>query len=824
MFIKSYLLGCLLCIGFVACKTNYPNQPTLPAKFDLTNSPITQPYPYLHNGSFKGNKIEESPDPLANYHWDQLDSTLQVYNLRPVALEENITGAFKNVKSGLSPNSNIEVTQPASLKIDFGVVSAAWLEFDSPDFNGEVRLSISEYNAPAIVNSGPEHPFKTAKPVRYGSTYRLELNKALYEGVRFGWIHVDKINKPWHITNIRLVCQTKTTNYAGDFSCSDPMLTKIWYTGAYTVKLNLLQDYIGAILMDRGDRHSWTGDAHTSQAAALVAFSNYAMIRKNIERTSDNYNGIESYSLYWILSLIDYVNYTGDRELLDNMEASVTKKIAHANQLYGSNVRLGFYGWDERLGAGFENSDCDENQWAYRMLFIQTCNSLNELYKWAGKNDRATYYEKLATTKLNELRLTGNWSTKLGLHAGADAINSGLLNNSETTTLLTNYASRKNNVSFSPFNQFFILKSMARLGLYNDALNSINDSWGGQLQLGATTFWECFRPQWTQVIAPLSPVPNGQCGYTSLCHPWSSGVTKWLSEEVLGIKPTAPGFKQFLVQPHLTNDLTWVRGSVMTVNGKIKAEYDRKKGSALVVVPEGSIGAFALPKLNGTVGEVKINGTLVWKNGAPQSRHTATLRNESDFLYLENLKPGTYTLTFPPVTEITKVKPLATSSDLLKASTGSYEIKNAKGYILFNQLGKGKHESNLPAFIDSVGWKKNGPGSPGNVVWTTSSIAEKGAFITSNPNACMQTFYVDIFSKANNKYSFSLIMKEGDSKNRTFLAELFDLKTKNLLSNPVLIKNPDGTTLHTYTSTQPVRIRISHIEGENSVLSGIIFN
>lgn len=826
MSLKSYLLGCFLSLGFIACKTNYPNQPALTAKSDLTHSPVAQLYPYLNSGSFHENKIKESPDPLVNYRWDSLDSTLQVYNLRPVALEENVKGAFQNINSGLSSNCAIEVTQPASLRIDFGVVSAAWLEFDSPDFNGEVRLSISEYNEPAIVNAGPEHPSKTAKPVRYNNTYRLELNKALYEGVRFGWIHVDKVDKPWHITNIRLVCQTKPVNYEGSFACSDPTLTKIWYTGAYTVKLNILQDYFGAILMDRGDRHSWTGDAHTSQAAALVAFSNYDMIRKNIERTSDNYNGIESYSLYWILSLIDYVNYTGDVELLDNMETSVTKKIEHASKLYGSKIRLGFYGWDERLGAGFETSDCEENQQAYRMLFIQTCNSLNELYKWAGKKDRATYYEKLALTKLNEARLTNNWTTKLGLHAGADAINSGLLNNTETTALLANYSKRENNVSFSPFNQFFIIKSMAKLGLYNEAFTSINDSWGGQLQLGATTFWECFRPQWTQVIAPLSSVPNGQCGYTSLCHPWSSGITKWLSEEVLGIKPTTPGFKEFVVQPHLTNELTWVSGSVMTINGLIKAEYDRKKGKAQLVIPEGSIGSFALPKQKGTIGEVKVNGTTVWKGGSIRASHTGSLRNEIDYLYLENLKPGNYSISFTSTSTIEKAKPIA-SSNLIKASANPSEpsrIKNAKGYVLFNQFGKGKHEQNLPAFIDSVGWKHSGLGSPGNVVWTAPTIAEKGAFITSNPNACMQTFYVDVFSKTDQRYSFSLIMNTNDKKDRKFIAEIFDLETKNLMANPLLVKNPDGTTTYTYSSNRPVRVRISHVEGENSVLSGIIFN
>ncbi len=47
-------------------------------------------------------------------------------------------------------------------------------------------MSISEYNEPAILNIGPENLVKTKVPIKHDNTYRLELNKSLYEGVRFG--------------------------------------------------------------------------------------------------------------------------------------------------------------------------------------------------------------------------------------------------------------------------------------------------------------------------------------------------------------------------------------------------------------------------------------------------------------------------------------------------------------------------------------------------------------------------------------------------------------------------------------------------------------
>ena len=64
--------------------------------------------------------------------------------------------------------------------------------------------------------------------------------------------------------------------------------------------------------MYRGDRFSWTGDAHVAQATALVSLGNYAFIRNNIALTASQSNGIESYSLYWVLSVLDYYRFTGD--------------------------------------------------------------------------------------------------------------------------------------------------------------------------------------------------------------------------------------------------------------------------------------------------------------------------------------------------------------------------------------------------------------------------------------------------------------------------------------------------------------------------------
>ena len=185
-----------------------------------------------------------------------------------------------------------------------------------------------------FANKDAQSTNKTIKPVKHGNTYRLELNKELYEGVRFAFININKLEKPFTITDIRLVCQTKPINYQGEFKSNNKLLNRIWYTAAYVVRANLLKDYFGSILIERGDRISWTGDAYTAQAAALVAFANYDFIYENLKFTESHPNGIATYEMYWILSVIDYYLYSGDKEGVRKLIPFATKRLDKAYQTF----------------------------------------------------------------------------------------------------------------------------------------------------------------------------------------------------------------------------------------------------------------------------------------------------------------------------------------------------------------------------------------------------------------------------------------------------------------------------------------------------------
>jgi hypothetical protein len=141
---------------------------------------------------------------------------------------------------------------------------------------------------------------------------------------------------------------------------------------------------------------------------------------------------------------------------------------------------------------------------------------------------------------------------------------------------------------FSTFYGLYMLDALSMAGRYQDALDIASDYWGGMLDMGATTFWEDFNVEWKENSARLDEfTPEGMndihgdfgdyCypSYRhSFCHGWASGVTAWMTENVLGVKIVEPGCKTLKIEPHLGN-LEWVEGTFPTPMGVVKIKHTK---------------------------------------------------------------------------------------------------------------------------------------------------------------------------------------------------------------------------------------------------------
>ncbi|KAH9892918.1 Six-hairpin glycosidase-like protein [Xylariomycetidae sp. FL2044] len=140
------------------------------------------------------------------------------------------------------------------------------------------------------------------------------------------------------------------------------------------------------------------------------------------------------------------------------------------------------------------------------------------------------------------------------------------------------------------------------------ALDQIRRTWGWMAahDPGATT-WEGIGPAGSKY----------QGAFTSLAHAWSSGVTPLLTGYVLGVRPAAPGFREWVVKPRIGGGLEWAAGVVPTPYGPLGVRWEIEKGAdggrrVLISVnaPGGTNGTVALPVVGG-----EAEGMRIWADG-----------------------------------------------------------------------------------------------------------------------------------------------------------------------------------------------------------------
>lgn len=156
-----------------------------------------------------------------------------------------------------------------------------------------------------------------------------------------------------------------------------------------------------------------------------------------------------------------------------------------------------------------------------------------------------------------------------------------------------------------------------------DAVALLKRFWGHQLKLDpGSTFVEHLQP---------SGYPN-LSQFSSLAHGWASGPTVVLTRDVLGVDPTAAGYRQFTVAPHPAG-LSWAEGRVPTPHGAIDAAWKRRGDDIAITtsVPRGSEGAVALPTFGRTVKVrralapgVSRDGDRIVVGGLGRGRHTVS--------------------------------------------------------------------------------------------------------------------------------------------------------------------------------------------------------
>ncbi|MFJ6693147.1 family 78 glycoside hydrolase catalytic domain [Streptomyces sp. NPDC091294] len=153
-------------------------------------------------------------------------------------------------------------------------------------------------------------------------------------------------------------------------------------------------------------------------------------------------------------------------------------------------------------------------------------------------------------------------------------------------------------------------------------------SWLYPVTMGATTVWE----RWDSMLPDGSINPGGM---TSFNHYALGAVADWLHRTVAGLAPAAPGYREILVHPRPSADLTSASARHLTPYGEAAVAWERAGGMFRLDlrVPVGATGRVHLP---GTAEPVTVgHGEHRWEvpdpvpAGAPQHA-AATVRDVFD--------------------------------------------------------------------------------------------------------------------------------------------------------------------------------------------------
>lgn len=378
----------------------------------------------------------------------------------------------------------------------------------------------------------------------------------------------------------------------GDFTCSDDEINKIYDIAKYTFRLNTREFFIDGI---KRDRWVWSGDAYQSYLMNYYLFfdnetvSRTALALRGKDPVTSHINTIMDYSFYWFLGIYDYYLYTGDQQFIKQfyprMQGLMEFCLGRRNKdglLEGMPGDWIFIDWADKLSKQGEIS--------FEQLLL--CRSLETMALCADianeKTDAAKYKQYASELRTRLFTLYWNESKQALVHSRVDG---------QQTDNVTRYANmfaiffdyfnaqQKEAVKKSvllndsiqkittPYMRFYELEALCAMGEQSYVLKEMKDYWGGMLKLGATSFWEEYKPA---LKGADHYAMYGRAFGKSLCHAWGASPIYLLGKYYLGVKPTAPGYQAYTIQPVL-GGLKWMKGLVPTPDGAIAVQCSTKE-------------------------------------------------------------------------------------------------------------------------------------------------------------------------------------------------------------------------------------------------------
>ncbi|TVY80475.1 hypothetical protein LSUE1_G006055, partial [Lachnellula suecica] len=476
--------------------------------------------------------------------------------------------------------------------------------------------------------------------------------------------------------------------FTGWFESSDDQLNQWWYDGVYTNDMctdTFLENSTDPrdaasptlegkqVLFDgaKRDRDPYVGDLAVSSLTSYLSHDDPIASRNVLADLGDhqrddgwippasinNYTlPLLDYPLWWVVCSYDLFMYTGDYDyvrtyypnivkVLDTFYPSITNPTTQLVQKgLGVSANYGDYAFLPRTGPVTY----------YNVLYVLALQRAASIATFlGGHSDDAARWTARAQVVSDSVN-SNSFDTSVGAYfdgscgfspcpthaqdGNSISVISGVANETTANSVLS-YLSKANarpygnsfydndllQAGFSQrvyaFISYFEIDARFKTaGLAESALEEIRRLYGWMAANDpGITQWEGIADNGTKY----------EGAFTSLAHGWSTGIVPALTNNVLGVTPTGPGYTAYNVKP-IPGDVQWAKGVVPTPNGPISVYWNSDKAHGLfflsVSAPNGYSGTISVPVSNSSV-PVYFDSQQAW-NGETATKSFAVQQGD----------------------------------------------------------------------------------------------------------------------------------------------------------------------------------------------------
>ncbi|OCH87854.1 Six-hairpin glycosidase [Obba rivulosa] len=613
--------------------------------------------------------------------WDALIYAPETRTVRPRAIRE-VKGNVSSSSALLTGGSAALMSNGSWLTLDFGIEVGGLISmnFDVVTSSSAVALSFTESplfinpltsddSAMSASNMSYDGVLHVPPPISLG--FWTQPSVMMRGGFRFLTI-VSNSDAPVAFSNVTCALSfmpqmEDLRDYTGYFYALDPefydvdFLTKIWYSGAYTVQTdtvpvntgrqvpfvsspgwanNATLGVAGPIIVDgaKRDRAVWPGDMGIAVPTQFVSTNDLVATKNALSTMFAGMNpetgalpesgpplsqqGSDTYHAWTLIGTYNYYLYSGDLAWLTNVWANYTKAVQFLERKVDSSGLLNVTGLRDwgRLGQGGHNAEANAllykvwtnsislagpfSDFALASAWSRNASALKERFNevfWLPS--RGLYRDNDTTTlcpqDANSLAVIFNLTTS---NTQAAAVSQGLAQNWNDLGPIAPELPD----TISPFISGFELQAHFESGNDTRAMDLLRREWGYMLYSNLSvqsTLLEGFTANGSLYYRSYQGY-NYDPSYTSHAHGWSTGPTSALTFYVLGLTVTSPQGATWSVAPHLSG-LSSAEGGFETLLGwfGVKWSVSGSTFNLSLETPAGTRGVVSLP----TTGTVFVN-------------------------------------------------------------------------------------------------------------------------------------------------------------------------------------------------------------------------